>query len=105
MLLFPAASCSFRLLRCCDVAHGAKNSTTEHSTEIGATLPGESSETAKEVKQIAFFPGTKSLFTGRTGVLDFDYAVVPRLWDAGGASISILLCAVSFRTIGHYGLR
>jgi endonuclease/exonuclease/phosphatase family metal-dependent hydrolase len=60
---------------------------TEHSTEIGATLPGEPSETAEEIKhydQIAFFPGTKALFTGRTGVFDFDSAVFPNLWDERG---------------------
>jgi len=60
---------------------------TEHSTEIGATLPGEPNETAEEIRhydQIAFFPGTKSLFTGRTGVFDFDSAVFPKLWDERG---------------------
>jgi hypothetical protein len=49
---------------------------TEHSTQIGATLPGEPSETAEKVMhydQIAFFPGTKSLFTGRSGVFDFEW--------------------------------
>ena len=57
---------------------------TEHSTEIGATLPGEPNETAQEIKhydQIAFFPGTSASFTGRTGVFDFDSAVFPDLWE------------------------
>ncbi len=60
---------------------------TEHSTSVGATLPGSDSATAQPVyqyDQIAFFPKNSGLFTGRSGVFDYDGAIFPDLWQQRG---------------------
>jgi len=57
--------------------------TTEHSTEIGTTLPTESKGKTKTVyhyDQIAFFPNTGKHYTQETGVFDFDGALFGDLW-------------------------
>jgi endonuclease/exonuclease/phosphatase family metal-dependent hydrolase len=57
---------------------------TEHSTEIGATLPSEEKKRTQRVKrydQIAFFPNMQQYFTAKTGVFDFDKVIFPTLWE------------------------
>ena len=49
-----------------------------HSTDIGSSIA-----TASHYDQIAFFPGeTRSDFTGRSGVFDFDGALFRTLWQS-----------------------
>ncbi len=56
---------------------------TDHSTEIGTTLPSEKKTRTKRVyhyDQIAFFPHTGPRYTKDTGVFDYDGGVFPKLW-------------------------
>lgn len=49
----------------------------EHSSRVGSNLKGD-----KDYDQIFFFPGsTKRVFTGKSGVFDFDMVVFPNLWE------------------------
>lgn len=57
---------------------------TEHSTQIGTTLPSEpTSKTQKlyQYDQIAFFPNIKEHYTTETGTFDFDTAIFKKLWE------------------------
>jgi endonuclease/exonuclease/phosphatase family metal-dependent hydrolase len=57
---------------------------TEHSTEIGATLPNEEQKRTQRVKrydQIAFFPNMQKYFTEKSGVFDFDRVIFSKLWE------------------------
>lgn len=57
---------------------------TEHSTQIGATLPSEAKSRTTDVfqyDQIAFFPNTSHHYTGETGTFDFDGVIFKKLWQ------------------------
>lgn len=60
----------------------------EHASTMGTTLPGEVSGAATprvaHYDQVAWFPATGALFTGRHGVFDFDGAVFADLWQSAG---------------------
>ncbi len=59
-----------------------------YATEIGTTLPSETSrgtaETVRHYDQIAFFPGLRRYLTGAVGVFDFDSVILPDLWNSRG---------------------
>lgn len=53
----------------------------EHSTKIYSNISND-----KDYDQIAFFPGIKSLLTGKSGVFDYDGIIFSDLYQQGTAT-------------------